>query len=69
MADKHPSGNPDLIEQHKKIQRKGDQELAGVSAPERQPRKRRHAGDKRPEPEVDSENSDSGSGGRSFPGP
>jgi hypothetical protein len=27
MADKHPSGNPRLVEQHKKIQRKGDQEL------------------------------------------
>lgn len=35
MADKHPSGNPDLIEQHKKIQQKGDREISqGTSAPD-----------------------------------
>lgn len=28
MAD-HPTGNPDLIQQHKAIQRQGDQELKG----------------------------------------
>ena len=43
MADKHPSGNPRLVEQHKNIQRKGDRELAegtadpGQSEPERKP--------------------------------
>jgi hypothetical protein len=43
MADKHRSGNPQLVEQHKNIQREGDKELAqggvdpGHSAPERKP--------------------------------
>jgi hypothetical protein len=47
MSDKHPSGNPKLVKQHKEIQRKGDRELAegasdpGHSAPERVPGKRR----------------------------
>lgn len=27
MAHKHPSGNPKLVEQHKRIQREGDREL------------------------------------------
>jgi hypothetical protein len=45
MSDKHPSGNPKLVKQHKEIQRKGDRELAegasdpGHSAPERVPGK------------------------------
>jgi len=33
MADKHPSGNPELLEQHKKLQRKGDREIAQGSSP------------------------------------
>jgi hypothetical protein len=70
MADKHPSGNPGLVKQHKNIQHKGDEELAGTddTAPERQPRKRRHVGDKRSEPDT-SENSGSAPNGGSFPGP
>lgn len=70
MADKHPSGNPGLVKQHKDIQHKGDEELAGTNeaAPERQPRKRRHVGDKRSEPEEGG-NSGSRSEGGSFPGP
>lgn len=36
MADKHPSGNPELIEQHKKIQHKGDREISqGSPEPDR----------------------------------
>jgi hypothetical protein len=27
MVDKHPSGNPDLIDQHKKIQHEGDMKV------------------------------------------
>jgi hypothetical protein len=59
MADKHPSGNPRLVEQHKKIQREGDEDLAetGDTRPERQPQKRRHVGDKRSEPSPNSTSS------------
>jgi hypothetical protein len=40
MADKHPSGNPKLVEQHKRIQRQGDHELAtGNARPEKAPGK------------------------------
>jgi hypothetical protein len=71
MADKHPSGNPELVEQHKNIQQKGDEEIAGTSdtRPESQPEKRRHEGDKRPEPDPDTQNSGSGPAGGSSVGP
>jgi hypothetical protein len=68
MADKHPSGNPRLVEQHKNIQRQGDAELKGTAdmKPDSKPRKPRRAGDRRTK---DSGNSGSRSTGGSFVGP
>ena len=67
MADKRPSGNPELIDQHKKVQNKGDQELAGTDdkAPKR---KQTHDDDRR----VESDSKASGSalgGSAGSPGP
>jgi hypothetical protein len=67
MADKHPSGNPELIDQHKKVQNKGDQELAGTD--DKAP-KRKHTHDNNERVEADSQNSGSAPGGNaSSPGP
>ena len=65
MADKHPSGNPDLIRQHKKIQREGDQEIAGTN--DQAPAHQREERSDRRKPQRDTDNS--GSSGGSFVGP
>jgi hypothetical protein len=67
MADKHPSGNPDLIEQHKKIQQKGDQELAGTAHTRPKHVSRKEPAHRKESPESD--NSGAGSDGGSFVGP
>ncbi|MGE0007593.1 MAG: hypothetical protein AB7S92_18675 [Parvibaculaceae bacterium] len=69
MADKHPSGNPDLVEQHKKIQQEGDEDLAGTAR--EKPRQNRSDEEKPGEREIsrDSDNSGSRSKGGSFVGP
>jgi hypothetical protein len=71
MADKHHSGNPKLVEQHKNIQHQGDEELAGSAdkRPEGRSRKLGGAGEKAPGPDADTENSGSGPTGGSSVGP
>jgi hypothetical protein len=67
MTDKHPSGNRELIDQHKKVQNKGDQELAGTDDKAPKPRQA-HDNDKRVE--ADSQNSGSmPDGSAGSPGP
>ncbi|WP_162918583.1 hypothetical protein [Taklimakanibacter deserti] len=68
MADKHPSGNPDLVEQHKKIQREGDKELAESSHDAPRPGQRKETPERAPAGR-DSDNSGSKSDGGSFVGP
>jgi hypothetical protein len=68
MADKHPSGNPDLVEQHKKIQHEGDKELAGTERQSPRPAQRSEKPD-RAGTRRDSDNSGSKSDGGSFVGP
>jgi hypothetical protein len=67
MADKHPSGNPDLVKQHKKIQHKGDEKLAGTdrARPSHSPQDDSKRKDERPQ----TDNSGSRSDGGSFVGP
>jgi hypothetical protein len=71
MADKHPSGNPRLLEQHRKIQQQGDEELAGTARtrPDSKPRKPQRTGANRSEPETDTENSGFRTKGGSSVGP
>jgi len=69
MADnKHKSGNPDLIKQHKEIQHEGDEELAGTRHQEPKSQSRKSETEREKE-DRDSDNSGSGSNGGSFVGP
>ncbi len=60
MADKHPSGNRRLVEQHKTIQRQGDAELKGTAGAHPESNS---------DPETELEYSGSRSTGGSFAGP
>ncbi|MGE0238132.1 MAG: hypothetical protein AB7S59_05370 [Parvibaculaceae bacterium] len=68
MADKHPSGNPGLIKQHKKIQHEGDKDLAGTGHQAPQPASGEEKSERKT-PDRDSDNSGSRSDGGSFVGP
>lgn len=69
MVDKHPSGNPRLIEQHKKIQREGDKDLAGTGDDTPQPQRKTKQKHQRALEERNSDNSGSKTDGGSFVGP
>lgn len=70
MADnRHKSGNPDLIKQHKEIQHEGDEDLADTSQQEPKSQSRSKGETEREKEKRDSDNSGSGSNGGSFVGP